>query len=80
MNNKVYALKNCPFCGGKADINNPEDEDGFYAIIYIYCEQCHAKTDDVYFHITYNDFIIGSDSRKKYEHLAVDNWNKRSNT
>lgn len=54
-------LKPCPFCGGKAEITNVTESDGYchYETVKVKCTQCHAstitKTSDGYYGLYCSD-------------------------
>ena len=71
-------LKPCPFCGGKAEFNPLDDENGYTAYIHIYCCECGAKSGTIRLHIMDNCGGYGSQWRLPYENKAIELWNKRS--
>lgn len=40
-------LKPCPFCGGRARIEEREKYDGCsYEVLFVQCAECHARTEE----------------------------------
>lgn len=69
---KTTYLKPCPFCGGKAQLINSTEIDGYYhyEVAYVECECCLAKS---------KSFIIDGyyGTTTKEEH-AINAWNMRA--
>ena len=41
-------LKPCPFCGGRARIEERQEPDGYchYTVKFVQCTECHSKTEE----------------------------------
>lgn len=78
--NKMSALKPCPFCGGKAVAHRQKIYGGEKGLC-IKCEQCHARTrlhgydcTYLFFHGLKNAYV----SEETILITVAEEWNKRS--
>lgn len=62
---KMNKIKPCPFCGGKAKVGT-KTFDIFNVAAYVYCSECHARTD-----------LIEADVNIKAVDIAKAKWNRR---
>ena len=62
-----YKLKNCPFCGGKAEIKYVQSGWSYENTAYIKCNNCGATSQHL--NITYRE--------EELVNRIVDMWNKR---
>lgn len=63
-------LKNCPFCGGEADLSQKMFVSGDGSKTYVKCKTCGATSQT---HIAYD-----MDDDKKALEAAADTWNRRT--
>lgn len=69
LNNR---LKTCPFCEGKAQIEERSKPDGYchYIVKFVQCTQCHAKTEERTCDGYYGDWCTDEE--------IADLWNRRA--
>lgn len=65
-------LKNCPFCGGKAEFTRTVERiNGHYTdVVFVFCTECNAMTN----HVAFDAKVHPHD--EEYE-IAKAAWNKR---
>ena len=64
-------LKPCPFCGGRARIEEREKPDGYchYTVKFIQCTECHSKTEERICDGYYGEYCSDEE--------IVELWNRR---
>lgn len=71
MSENKIKLKNCPCCGGKAEIQTSTKPDGhcYYRVIYVKCTECGMKTRELISDGYYDEWHTPEE--------AAELWNRR---